>query len=414
MKKVTIYHPFGNANTRAAVDGIFKQNILESFHTCIACFKGNLLYNISFFRPLQDFRRRTFSKFIENKTHSYPFKELCRQLSNKFKFNSLTKHEKGLFCIDNICHDLDNKVAKYINKNKTNISGVYAYEDSALMSFSIAKNNNIKCIYDLPIGYWRAMRILLNEEREKNPQWAITLGGFNDSEKKLKRKDAELKLADKIYVASSFTKKTLEMYPEKLADIEVIPYGFPPVNLERKYDNIHNRKIKVLFVGGLSQRKGISYFFEAIKGLENKIEATVVGKGNINQCAKLREELSNVNYIPSLPHNEILNLMANNDLFIFPSLFEGFGLVITESMSQGTPVITTNRTCGPDIMNNGKDGWIVTPGTSQPIRDLLIQFIKEPELLVIAGKEAQITASKRPWSVYEEELAKSVNRFLNE
>lgn len=120
-------------------------------------------------------------------------------------------------------------------------------------------------MYDLPIGYWRAMRYLLNEDREKNPEWAMTLGGFNDSEKKLQRKDKELQLADKIYVASSFTKKTLEMYPGKLADIEVIPYGFPPVNIDRKYDNIRNRKIKVLYVGGLTQRKGISYFLKLLK-----------------------------------------------------------------------------------------------------------------------------------------------------
>lgn len=414
QKKITIYHPFGNANTRAAVDGIFKKGILESFHTCIACFEGSLLYKISAFGPLKEFRRRKFSNFLKNITYTYPLMELGRQISPKFKLNSLTEHEKGIFCVDNVCHDLDNKVAKYITKNKENIDGVYAYEDLALKTFSTAKANNIKCLYDLPIGYWRAMRSLLNEEIEKNPEWAMTLGGFNDSDKKLQRKDDELRMADKIYVASSFTKKTLEMYPEKLADIEVIPYGFPPINTGRKYDGIQDRKIKVLFVGGLSQRKGLSYFFDAIKGLEDKIEATVVGRGNINECTALKNALSNVNYIPSLPHDEILKLMSKHDLFIFPSLFEGFGLVITEAMSQGTPVITTDRTCGPDIIHNGVDGWVVEAGNPAPIRQLLERFIETPELLVKVGKEALKTASNRPWSVYEKELAESVNHFLND
>lgn len=413
-KKITIYHPFGNANTRAAVDGIFKKGILESFHTCIACFEGSLLYKLSASGPLKEFRRRKFSNFLKKMTYTYPLLELGRQISPKFKLNSLTKHEKGIFCIDNVCHDLDNKVAKYITKNKEHIDGVYAYEDLALKTFSVAKANNIKCIYDLPIGYWRAMRSFLNEEREKNPEWAMTLGGFNDSDKKLQRKDDELKLADKIYVASSFTKKTLEMFPEKLADIEVIPYGFPPINSDRKYDEIQDRKIKVLFVGGLSQRKGLSYFFDAIKRLEDKIEATVVGRGNIDECIALKNALSNVNYIPSLPHDEILKLMSSHDLFIFPSLFEGFGLVITEAMSQGTPVITTDRTCGPDIIHNGVDGWVVEAGNAVSIRKLLEGFIETPELLVKAGKEALKTASNRPWSVYEYELAESVNRFLND
>lgn len=414
QKKITIYHPFGNANTRAAVDGIYKEGILESFHTCIACFNGSLLCKLSYFGPLKEFRRRGFSSFLKEKTITHPFKELCRHLSSKLKFNSLIAHEKGIFCVDNICHNLDNKVGKYVEKNKEEIGGIYAYEDLALYTFSIAKKYNIKCIYDLPIGYWRAMHCLLNEERSKNPEWAMTLGGFNDSDKKLQRKDEELKLADRIYVASSFTKKTLEMYPGKLADIEVIPYGFPQVNTQRKYDGIKNRKIKVLFVGGLSQRKGLSYFFEAIKGLEDKIEATVVGRGNLDACPALKEALSKVNYIPSLPHDKILKLMANQDLFIFPSLFEGFGLVITEAMSQGTPVITTDRTCGPDIMHNGIDGWIVEAGNTKPIRDLLIKFTDNPSILIKAGHEAMNTASKRPWSVYEKELAESVNKFLND
>lgn len=414
QKKITIYHPFGNANTRAAVDGIYKQGILESFHTCIACFKETVLYKLSSFGPLKELRRRYFSSFLQNKTITHPFKELGRQIAPKIKFNSLIAHEKGIFCVDNICHDLDTKVAKYIQKNKEKIGGVYAYEDCALKTFGTAKSNDIKCIYDLPIGYWRAMQSLLNEERTKNPEWAITLGGFNDSDKKRQRKDAELQLADKIYVASSFTKKTLEMYPGKLADIEVIPYGFPPVNTKRKYDDIQNRKIRVLFVGGLSQRKGLSYFFEAIKGLEDKIEATVVGRGNLDACPALKKALSIVNYIPSLPHDEILKLMATQDLFIFPSLFEGFGLVITEAMSQGTPVITTDRTCGPDIMNNGIDGWVIKAGETKPIRDLLLTFISNPIILIKAGQAAIHTASQRPWSVYEKELADSINSFLND
>lgn len=413
MNKITIYHPFGNANTRAAVNGIYKQGILESFHTCIACFKGSLLYRLSSFGPLKEFRRRDFSSFLKEKTITHPVRELGRQFASKLKFKRFIAHEKGIFCVDNICHDLDTKVAKYVQKNKEKISGVYAYEDCAMKTFCIAKNNDIKCIYDLPIGYWRAMRSLLNEERGKNPEWAMTLGGFNDSEEKLRRKDEELRLADKIYVASTFTKKTLEMYPGKLSDIEIIPYGFPPINKQREYDGIRGRKIRALFVGGLSQRKGISYLFEAIKGLNDNIELTIVGRGDIDGCNALKDELKNVNYIPSLSHNAVLNLMSENDVFIFPSLFEGFGLVITEAMAQGTPVITTDRTCGPDIITDGEDGWIVEAGKAQPIRDLLENFINNPEILCEVGRAAMNTANKRPWSCYETELAQSVKTFIN-
>ena len=143
------------------------------------------------------------------------------------------------------------------------------------------------------------------------------------------------------------------------------------------------------------------------------MELTVVGMGAIDRCPALQKALEGVNYIPSLPHNEVLRLMSRQDLLIFPSLFEGFGLVITEAMSQGTPVVTTDRTCGPDVITHGTDGWIVPAGTSEPIRELLESFIDVPEQLQEAGKAAMQTAARRAWACYGTELAASVQKALH-
>lgn len=412
-KKILVAHPTGNANTRGAIVGFHQQRILHSFHTCVACFEGSWLYRLAGFSPLREFRRRMFEKSLQGITYTYPFKELMRMVASKTGRKCWIEHETGRFCVDRIYHDLDGKVARFVDEHHTELDGVYLYEDCATEIVKIAKKHNLKYIYDLPIGYWRAMRRLLNEEREKNPAWAMTLGGFNDSDKKLKCKDAELRNADRIYVASSFTKETLKDYPGKLADVEVIPYGFPQINESRKYLSLEGRKLNVLFVGGLSQRKGLSYLFEAVNGLEDKVNLTIVGQGNIEGCVALKEALDSVNYIPSMSHDEVLKLMSESDVFVFPSLFEGFGLVITEAMSQGTPVVTTNRTCGPDIIHNGEDGWIVEAGTSSPIRKILEDLLANPLRLEIVGKAAMNTAARRPWSCYEKEIANSVNKYLN-
>lgn len=411
--KILVAHPTGNANTRGAINGFCKAGILHSFHTCVACFDKSWLYRLAALPPLREFRRRQFDNSLRSITYTYPFKELMRMVASKLGKSDWLTHESGKYCVDSIYQDLDKKVSRFVAKHNKEISAVYLYEDCATEIVREAKKHHICYIYDLPIGYWRAMRRLLEEERRNNPDWAITLGGFNDSDEKLRRKDEELHHADRIYVASSFTKETLKDFPGQLADIEVIPYGFPPINTKREYKPLDGRKLKVLFVGGLSQRKGISYIFEAIKGLEDKIELTIVGGGNIEACPALKSALGKVTYIPSMPHDKILDLMAENDVFVFPSLFEGFGLVITEAMSQGTLVITTDRTCGPDIMHNGEDGWIVEAGAAEPIREKLIYLLNNPSLLEKFGRAAMETASKRPWSCYEKELADSVNKFLN-
>lgn len=403
VKNILLSHPTGNANVRGALEAFREHGLLESFHTCVACFQGSLLYRLSK-GPLKEFKRREFDKELRTRTFVYPWRELGRMASAKLGLNRMTRHEKGYFCIDAVCQSFDADVAQYVNANKAKIDAVYAYDNCALKTFQAAKIYGKTCYYELPIGHWRSMRKLLEEEVEKNPDWAMTLSALKDSNEKLERKDQELALADKIIVASTFTKQTLDLYPRKLSDIIVVPYGFPTANIYRQYNPIKNRKIKILFVGSLSQRKGISYLFEATRNFEKAVDLTVVGSGAINQCPALKKALEKVHYIPSLPHHEILNLMATHDLLVFPSLFEGFGLVITEAMSQGMPVITTERTCGPDIITNGFNSWIVPAGTAEPIKEIIEQLIIHPETLQDVGEAARQTALNYSWDCYGKDL----------
>src|SRR5690606_28475893 len=180
-------------------------------------------------------------------TTTRPFLELGRMASQKLGFQKALKHEKGIFSVDKVYKDLDSEVSKKLEK----ISAVYAYEDGAFESFKRARSKGIICLYDRPTGYWRAHTQYVEKERLERPEWAGTRTSVKDSEFKLKRKDKELSMANAIFVASKFTKKTLELYPGQLASIHIVPYGFPEVYKNRVYEAIANRKLKLLFVGGL-------------------------------------------------------------------------------------------------------------------------------------------------------------------
>jgi glycosyltransferase involved in cell wall biosynthesis len=105
--------------------------------------------------------------------------------------------------------------------------------------------------------------------------------------------------------------------------------------------------------------------------------------------------------------------MSVHDVLLFPSLFEGFGLVITEAMSQGTPVITTDRTCGPDVITHGYDSWVVEAGSALAIRQQLEHILEYPNILKTVGQATMQTARKRSWRKYGQEMAESVQQFLN-
>ena len=413
MVKILISHITGNENTRNIVYGLQKAQLLHSFIVSIAVYKNSFCYYLSYFKPFAFFRKRELPTTLKRYTVTYPFKEIGRQLSLKFKFKKLISIENAIFSSYSEARYIDNKTSRYLEKFSEDIDIVYCYEDIALNTFKKAKQLHKFRVYELPVAYWRFLHALLATERDNNPDWYITINNLKDSEKKLSDKDKEIEMADVIFVASSYTKKSLSLFPGNLPPVYVIPYGFPPVNNSRTYSLLTRDKIKLLYVGNLSQGKGLSYMFDAVEGLDDFYELTVVGSGDLSQCDALKRAIDKHHYSPPMAHDKILKLMSESDIFIMPSLSDGFGLVITESMSQGTPVITTDRTCGPDIITDGKDGWIVNAANSVEIKKLLVELKENKEEIIRVGKNARETAKKRPWNIYQSDVVNAINNAYN-
>ncbi|HSI13749.1 MAG TPA: glycosyltransferase family 4 protein, partial [Chthoniobacter sp.] len=320
----------------------------------------------------------------------------------------LTRHEQGFFSVDGVYRSFDRSVAQRIRRAE-NLRAVYTVEDCALETFGVARDRGWHCFYDLPIGYWRAGQAIYREEAEREPAWASTLGGMRDSEAKLKRKDGELELANTVFVASSFTRRTLELAPKPPAEVHVIPYGAPaPV----AQPSTHTGKLRVLFVGALGQRKGLSYLLEAMRQLGNAAELTLLGRKTSENCETLNAATSAHRWIPSLPNEEVLAEMERHDVLVFPSLFEGFGLVIFEAMSRGLPVITTAHTAGPDVIREGENGFIVPIRSATALAEKLECLATDRARLADMKHAALATARAFTWETYRRRLGEVVLREM--
>jgi glycosyltransferase involved in cell wall biosynthesis len=162
-------------------------------------------------------------------------------------------------------------------------------------------------------------------------------------------------------------------------------------------------KLRVLFVGGLSQRKGLSYLLQAVESLGSTVELTLIGR-TVAPCPPLEAALNRHRWLPSLPNQAVLGEMQRHDVLVFPSLFEGFGLVIIEALAQGLPVITTNHTAGPDLLTEGKDGFIVSIRNAEAIAEKLLWLTQNREALFQMSQHAQQTAQRFSWQAYGEKL----------
>jgi glycosyltransferase involved in cell wall biosynthesis len=402
---IAISHPTGNQNSRNAAEAFYKAEQLARFYTTVAWNSQSKLAKLIPAGLASTLKRREYNHIPTKLISTQPSLEACRLLAVKLKLNFLTEHEIGLLSVDAIYHAFDNHVAKQLIR-QPDISQIYAYEDGALATFNIAKQQNIQTLYELPIGYWRAAQVIMGEEAQLKPEWANTILSSRDSAKKLERKDQELALADKIIVASQFTADTLKLSAVGDKETILIPYGSPEPIDQPNYSR--NKRLKVLFVGGLSQRKGLSYLFDAANSLNDKIELTIIGS-RVAHCAPLDAALQKYRYIPSLPHHEILKEMDRHDVFVFPSLFEGFGLVILEAMARGIPVIATTHTAGPDVITDGEDGYIIPVRSSQAIAEKLEMLANDSDLLNRFKTAALKKARLFSWATYQSKLSALLN-----
>jgi alpha-maltose-1-phosphate synthase len=401
---ILLSHPTGNQNSRNAARALSEGKVLAEFWTSVVWRPGGIVNRLLPAGIREQLARRAFPDLPANRLRAAPWRELGRFTAPRFGLASLTRHEIGCFSIDAVFRDLDRRVAKRVRRS-TGLAAVYAGEDFALETFEAARDHGLSRIYELPIGYWRAAQMLYREEAEREPEWAPTLGGLNDSPSKLERKDRELKSADIVIVPSSFTRDTLALLPGPMPHVHVNPYGAPPVVPERLLlARTGQKKLRVLFAGSLGQRKGLSYLLSAIERLGESVELTLLGRKPSLTCAPLEAATKKHRWISSLPHHEVLEEMERHDVMVFPSLFEGMALVVLEALSCGIPVITTTHSGGSDILRHGIDGFIVPIRSSDAIAEHLERLICDRGLLSQMKHEARKTAMKHSWEAYQHRL----------
>jgi starch synthase len=403
-------HPTGNANVRAAARAFYSAGWLQELHSCI-CWNPDSLFTRALPLSLSaQLQRRSFRCIPLRLQHSHPWREAGRLISPGLPLPWLRRHEKGIFSIDSICRNFDQHVASRLPRLK-GLQAVYAYEDAALFSFQASQALDLRCFYELPIGYWRAARAIFEEEREQQPDWASTLTGLNDSTGKLSRKDQELQLADAVLVPSDFVRSSLEKFNATSAPIFVVPFGSPLPSTE-SIDTLYSGPLRVLFVGSLGQRKGLSYLLDAVHTLGDKVSLTLIGKITSLDCKPLIAAIQRYNWIESLPNDQILAQMRKHDVLVLPSLFEGFALVICEALAQALPVIATVNSGATEAVCDGEHGYIVPIRDSFAIAERLGHLAANRDQLLAMRLACLRRARDLTWARYEEELRTVVGQFL--
>jgi glycosyltransferase involved in cell wall biosynthesis len=401
VSAILVSHPHVAAFAAGASQGLARANQLAGFVTGIAfrdeSWTGRLVAALAADRPV--IRNRLVADIPAGRLFSLAPVELGARIAPQLAGRAgwPIKPYDAIFA----AHDAAVSVMPWPRQT----TGVYAYEDAALWTFRRARRHGLDAIWDLPIPHYRAIEHILRDEYDRWPGAAI---GPPHSEPpwKRRRKDQELALATKVSVASRFTQQSIEDLGVRVP-VVVTSYGFPVEAFSQRARRPEG-PFTVVAVGTHDLRKGTPYLLEAwkraaIPGAElHLIGPLKLAKSFVDRYAGL------FRHWPHVARSELAARYAAADLCAFPTLGDGFGLVIQESMCCGTPVVTTPCGGGPECITDGVDGWIVPARDVGALVDRLRAAAADREALFATGRAARARAERWTWKDAGAALARAL------
>lgn len=218
------------------------------------------------------------------------------------------------------------------------------------------------------------------------------------------KEEAEYREADVIFVPSTFARRSFIQAGVDPGKVVVIPYG---VRLEEYFPTQKRDEVfRVLCVATLTVRKGIGYLLEAASRLALPNSEVVLRGTAVAESKQLLARYDgHFRLQPPVPRHELRELYSQASVLVLPSVEDGFGLVIAQAMACGVPVIATTHTGGPDLITDGKDGFIVPVRSASAIAERIEYLYSHPEERAAMGRAAlEKVRSLRGWGQYADQV----------
>lgn len=137
---------------------------------------------------------------------------------------------------------------------------------------------------------------------------------------------------------------------------EVFPFIYVTESCDVKSVSVSG-DMKVLYVGSLSERKNVKVLVEALKGFRN-VQLNIVGDGDKNKELHYLANAYGIDatFYGTMPMNEIPQEMCKNDVLVLPSLYDGWGAVVNEALTQGLYVICSDKCGAKNLLHDEKRG----------------------------------------------------------
>jgi len=283
---------------------------------------------------------------------------------------------------------------------------LFSYSYAALDIFRFAKKQGWKTVLG-QIDPGILEEKIVSQEHEKHPQYqskwepAPSIYWQNWQE--------ECKLADAIIVNSDWSRQLIENAGIETNKLKIVPLVYTSPETAKNFIRLYpasfskNRPLRVLFLGQVILRKGIAYILEAIKSLEGyPIEFWFVGSNQV-EVPYYFENHPQIRWIGHINRSETARYYQLADVFLFPTLSDGFGLTQLEAQSWQMPIIASSN-CG-DVVRDGVNGLLLSKVSSEVIVKSLYFCLQNPQELNQSSQNTQKRLDEFSLSILQKELA---------
>jgi len=227
-------------------------------------------------------------------------------------------------------------------------------------------------------------------------------------------------IAKRVVVSSEFVKNELiESTTIKETMIDVVPLAysnkmFKPMPTELKEDFLRKYNLKgkyILFVSNLFPYKNLTTLVKAFLRIKEEIPHSLVIIGRSEFSAEPIVNERRILYMDYVQGEDLALFYSYTDLFVYPSLREGFGIPPLEAMACGTPVISSNGGSLPEVI--GDAGIFFEPQDSKSLSELILKVVKDERLrreMIVKGLEH---VKKFSWEKTAEGILESCEKALN-
>lgn len=268
---------------------------------------------------------------------------------------------------------------------------LFAFSTGALETLRTMKSRGIVCVVD-QLDPAHVDEQMVQAEALKWPGWELLTGSIPKAY--FARLEEEWRLADVVIVNSNWSKRALTANGVPSEKIVVVPLAYEPEaepGRERS-PRPPSRPLTVLWIGQVILRKGIPYLMEAARRLlGTNVRFLVAGRIGITEHAK-KQAPQNMKLLGEVSRAEVLRLYSTADVFVLPTMSDGFALTQLEAMAFGLPVITTSH-CG-DVVTHERDGLIIPAGDSEELAAAIARLERDRSWLAEMRRSAALTPSR--------------------